>query len=129
MTHLGALFLQFGKVQVEVAQYLNCISPCGQHGMKAPKVNNLTGDIMCMCECEEGWSTDPSQGLEDFVHCSMSQATTNQSTEAGSVSPTYPRTYNLFFYLSIASIHTVCALMDHEFITVLSLCPSSLNRN
>ena len=73
----------FGDLEINRVSELNCLIPCGLHGIPAPK-RNPDGSTACTCKCSDGWLTDPNQSFFNFKFCSIridDNADSNQQTE------------------------------------------------
>ena len=67
----------FGHYTVSHATLLQCASPCGDNGMRAPEVGAESNAVSCTCACDPGWSTDMSQPFETFEYCSVAADTSD----------------------------------------------------
>jgi hypothetical protein len=70
--HNLSMCLQFGSYNLTYADMINCISPCGTHGMRVPLISQTDRTAVgCTCQCDPGWSTDTAQPFESYVYCAM----------------------------------------------------------
>lgn len=76
----------FGQYSVAHAMVLQCPTPCGAHGLRAPEVAAGSGSVSCTCQCDPGWMTDVNQPFESFEYCSIATST------MAPTSPTVPTT-------------------------------------